>query len=1051
MEQGIYEQIINKLISHKLENLDSDTFHIKTVQIDKAEAAFYLSEYCKKVINKALLLYTTNNALQEQVALVNNIILHLVSQLKEIDFEEDLIGIESKILKAVYSKIDPEFSNFDEYLNEVYPFSRLTQSELFSGGKELSINSELKKEILSSDRVDLLISFIKWSGLRILKPELDKFTKRGGKLRVLTTTYIGATDFKAIDYLSSLPNTEIKVSYNERNERLHAKAYIFYRNTGFHTAYIGSSNLSKSALTSGLEWNLKITSSEISHVIQKVQKKFNSHWTENSFEPYDSSNDSEKLRTRLKSARSGFSNSQEMDVYFEFDPRPFQKTILEEIEVERLEHNSWRNLIVAATGTGKTMIAAFDFKNFRYKNPNARILFVAHRQEIIKQALVQFRSVLKDNNFGELWGGGLLPSSYNAVFATIQTLKSQLNDIKLSAEFYDYIIIDEVHHATASSYRPIINYFNPKILLGLTATPERMDGEDITKDFNNRIASEIRLPDALNTKILCPFQYFAISDSIDLKNVSWVNGRYDISELTDIYTRNDTRVGEIIKSLKTYLTDEHDVRALGFCASQEHAHYMAEKFTLAGFKADYLVSNGGANRDNVKSRLVNQEINYLFVVDIFNEGVDIPEIDTVLFLRPTESLTVFLQQLGRGLRLLSDSNPIKKEVLTVLDYVGNSRPEYDYESKFRALVGRINHSVDVEVEKNFPNVPLGCSIVLERAAKERILSNIKKALVSRKSIIVNKISTYRHHTNLTLTLSNFIKINNIPIQKIYHWDTWSSLCHQAGVLKEFSDINNSEVYKAVKQKWLSTQSISYFRFIKKMAKRNFKIQVDKLDIVEQKMCLMLAYDVWQDLNQFKSLDECINAIGNNSILVSEIFELMDILIDQIKFKEIELELPFAQPLRVHSRYTRDQILAAFDLHTFSKKSSNREGVAENKDLNVEVLFVDLNKTEEEYSPTTMYNDYAINELLFHWQTQNSARPDIGKGLSYIKHEEQEKIILLFTREYKKNEYKATMGYVFLGRAKYQSHYGSKPMSIEWKLQEPIPNYLWSEAAKLSVG
>jgi superfamily II DNA or RNA helicase len=426
--------------------------------------------------------------------------------------------------------------------------------------------------------------------------------------------------------------------------------------------------------------------------------------------------------------------------------------------------------LVAATGTGKTVISAFDYKRFRQSYPSAKLLFVAHRKEILTQSRATFQGILRDNNFGELWVDGIVPNNYDHVFASVLSVNNRIQDISLSPEFYDFIIIDEVHHIAASSYRPIINYFKPKILLGLTATPERMDGGDILEDFCHKIAAEIRLPEALNNKHLCPFQYFGITDSIDLNSVGWQNGKYLTSDLTKVYTANDRRVGEIIFNLNKYTKDLNDVRALGFCASIEHAGFMAMKFCEAGLKANALTSLNSHDREALRRKLINKEINYLFVVDIFNEGVDIPEIDTVLFLRPTESLTIFLQQLGRGLRLADD-----KDCLTVLDFVGNARPEYNFENKFRALIGKTTTTVQKEIEDNFPHLPLGCSIILEPKAKDTILKNVISATSVNRNQLIRKIINFEHQTTLPFTLKNFIGFYNLPIQNVYKSECWSRL------------------------------------------------------------------------------------------------------------------------------------------------------------------------------------------------------------------------------------------------------------------------------------
>ena len=1046
MKQGIYEELVTQVVNQEIDKLDKEVFYINKNVLDKHEASIVLSKHLSQAIKNALNYIGGKNQLELQIEIANKIILLLKEELQIEEFNNDLIDVKGEILKAVFSKIDNHYSDLDLRLKEITPYTRLSYSELFTGGNGgLSLESELKKEILSADKIDLLVSFIKFKGIIILERELREFTERGGQLRVITTTYMGASDFKAIQLLSKLKNTQVKISYNNGNERLHAKAYLFKRNTGFDTGYIGSSNFSRSALTDGLEWNLKITTKEISHIIDKFQKTFDSYWQSEDFELYEESIHSEKLNTALKQGKQTNSLNT-FTSFFDIKPFPFQSEILEKLEVERTIHNRFRNLVVAATGTGKTVISAFDYKKFKAENNSAKLLFIAHREEILKQSRDKFRGIIKDNNFGELWLGGDTPISFEFVFASVQTLNNRLDTINLSPDYYDYIVIDECHHLTASSYRGILNYFKPKVLLGLTATPERLDGGDIQEDFHNKIAAEIRLPEALNRKLLCPFQYFGVTDSIDLTNVGWERGRYVASELSSIYTSNDLRVRDIINALNKYTKDINDVRALCFCVTMEHAKYMAEKFTLAGLKADYLTSANNQNRDNVRNQLLNKSINYLFVVDIFNEGVDIPEIDTVLFLRPTESLTIFLQQLGRGLRLAEN-----KDCLTVLDFVGNSRPEYNFENKFRALIGKTATTVAKEVEDNFPHLPLGCSIILEKKAKQTILDNITAATGITKNKLIQKIQGFKNHSTLELNLKNFIEFNNFPLQAIYNLDSWKRLCQKAGIIEDFSTINEKEITRAISKKWLASSSTSYFQFILKLAKINFNISINDFNESEQLMLTMLHYDLWQNEGGFNSLEESIQQIGKNPIMVAEIIEVLEILLDAISFKEIEIELPYKQPLKIHARYTRDQILAAFGLITFDKKQIVQSGTANSEELNTELLFITLVKTEENYSPTTMFDDYAINETLFHWQSQNSISPNTPTGISYINHISNKKRILLFVRETKNDEFKSTKGYVFIGEGLLKEYSGAKPMNIKWELSEPLPNYLWHDAAKLRVG
>ncbi|RZJ73240.1 DEAD/DEAH box helicase [Flavobacterium sp.] len=1044
MTEGIYESLVTKLIATKLEEVDSSSFYINEVRIDKEEAALILAGHVSKILRYALSLVKTG--IERQIEIANAIILLVKKEIGKQEFEDDLILEDGKILKAIFKKLNSDFSDLDLRLKQITPSSRLLHSELFVGGNsEITLESELRKEILSSDKINLLVSFIKWKGIIILEKELREFTERGGKLRVISTTYMGASDHKAIQLLSSMKNTEVKISYNSGNERLHAKAYLFLRNTGFHTGYIGSSNFSRSALTDGLEWNLKVTTNEVGHIIEKFQNTFEAYWQNSEFELYDDRQHFEKLQNALSQAKTSKDIILQTS-FFDIKPYHYQSEILEKLNAERVLHGRYRNLLVAATGTGKTVLSAFDYKRFAEENPNASLLFVAHRKEILVQARSTFQGILRDNNFGEIWVDGYRPTNFKHLFASVQSLNNSLGELSLDRNYYDFIIIDEVHHIAAKSYRPILESFCPTVLLGLTATPERMDGEDILADFCNRIAAEIRLPEALNKKLLCPFHYFGISDSIDLSDVRWINGRYLASELTDLYTSNDRRVGDVISSLNKYTNDPTNVNCLGFCVTVEHANYMAEKFLLAGFKAAVLTSKNSIERDVILRRFRSKEINYLFVVDIFNEGVDIPQIDTLLFLRPTESLTVFLQQLGRGLRLFDG-----KDVLTVLDFVGNARPEYDFEMKFRALIGKTNSSVQKEVEDEFPHLPLGCSIILEKKAKEHILENIRRATSTNRKQLLLRILNFEHQSHLPLTLNNFLAVTNIKINSIYKRDSWSRLCVEAKRLPDYSDKNEKEILAAIRNKWLSTVSASYFSFILTLAKKGFDIDLSELTRNEQKMALMLHYDIWQSAGGFDNLTQSIKAIGNNKVLVEEIISVLEYLLDDIGFIEKDISLPYDQPLKVHARYTRDQILVAFEDSNFEKKSSNREGVCENKSLNTELLFIDLFKSEEDYSPTTMYKDYAISETIFHWQSQNQTRADRGKGLTYINQESNRKIVLLFVREQAKDEFGNTMGYVFLGDGTLEDYYGSKPMSINWKLSEPMPNYLWKQSAKLSVG
>lgn len=1057
IQQGIYEQLITSIIKEKLEGMEN-AYYIGRQELDKAEAVDYISQCLTKVLKIALDSIPDGEKSEKkikQLDLANSLVRWLAEKFPIIDIKEHEIDIKGQLLTALFSKTNPIAADFDQYIKKVTPQTGLSQSELFTGSNVgLSLESEIKKEILSSNEIWWLVSFIKWTGIRIFADVLKEATKSGVKLRVISTSYIGATDQRAIDFLSDLPNTEIKMSYLTDRERLHAKAYLFIRNNGFDTGYIGSSNISHAAMTNGLEWNLKVTTHEIPHIIAKFKSSFTTYWESTDFEPYSATNElhRERLKQSLTKERHQKTSIDEIP-FFDIEPHPYQKAILERLYVERTVHNRYRNLIVAATGTGKTVIAAFDFAKYYKENPSCTFLFIAHREEILKQSRASFRAILRVHDFGELWVGQHEPTKYNQLFVSIQTLNNKLDIMNLTPDYYDYVVIDEVHHIAAESYQGVLQHFSPKILLGLTATPERLDGSDIRVDFCGVIAAELRLPEAINKGYLCPFQYYGISDIVDLSDVKWEKGRYLPSELTRLYTANDQRVIHILRAIHDVLFSLKSVKALAFCVSQDHAQFMAEKFNLNGINAGVLTSNNSDERMILRQKLQQGKINFLFVVDIFNEGVDIPEIDTVLFLRPTESLTIFLQQLGRGLRICEG-----KECLTVLDFVGNANPNYDFSQKFRALIGKSHISILDEITADFPNLPLGCSIVLEKETKEVILNNISKAIVNQQRL-KQCISNYTHQTNLPLTLQNFLKLNpNITLDDIYknkidNGGGWCRLCIKAGVAEYILDENiEKAVYRGISKRILQCTSLSYLAFLKNLFEK--RCLWNSKSEIENQYALMAHYDFWNESGLtcgFESLEKSIQTLYNDDALREELIAVLDNLITTLDTFEKPMNLEFNSAITLHARYNKDEILAAFGVHTFDKRSSFQEGCIYIKKYDCELLFVTLQKTEKKFSPTTLYHDYAISDNLFHWQTQNATRPETGKGLSFIEHKKTGKKIILFVREQTNDEYNRTMGFIALGLVNYVEYSGSKPMNIIWRLEEPLPGFLWGDAAKLAIG
>lgn len=529
---GLYEQVINKSLEKEI--VDDNTVKCVTEHIDKAEAPSVLAKYIAEIIEKGLR-QVGGDDLTEQLELANKIVSAVENAIGDKDFDSMTVAQRAEQLMAVAKKQNSITALTDEVMIS-RPETSLAASSLFTGSKyEPSMMDELRKEICSADRIDMLVSFVKWSDLRLIINELTDFVQRGGQLRVITTSYMGATDARAVEELRKLPNTQIKISYDTERTRLHAKAYLFFRKTGFTTAYVGSSNMSNAAMTSGLEWNLKITAYDQPPIIEKISATFESYWNNCEFSIY-SETEKAKLEHALLAERRSEDPS---DTYiFDIYPYPYQQEILDKLKAEREIRGKYKNLVVAATGTGKTIISAFDYCHFRKENRGKpyRLLFVAHREEILWQSLRAFCGVLHDNNFGELFVGGHTPESLDYLFVSVQTLNSRsLTDIT-TPDFYDFIIVDEFHHAAAPTYQQLLEYYQPKILLGLTATSERMDGKNVLEYFDNRIAAEIRLPEAIDRKLLCPFHYFGIADCVDISDIKWTRGGYERSALSNVYT-----------------------------------------------------------------------------------------------------------------------------------------------------------------------------------------------------------------------------------------------------------------------------------------------------------------------------------------------------------------------------------------------------------------------------------------------------------------------------------------------------------------------------------
>lgn len=924
------------------------------------------------------------------------------------------------------------------------PTGRLTETSLLTNARgDASIGAEVGAELRTADSVDLICAFIRWTGLRTIGDALREAKERGIPIRVLTTTYMGATERRAIDRLVNEFGATVRISYETQSTRLHAKAWLFHRESGFGTAYIGSSNLSQAAMLDGLEWNVRVSNARDPHIVDKFKTTYESYWESGAFLPYDPENDAETLDEALRLA--GTTSIGKPRVPFlsglEVTARPHQAKILEALSNERDVHGHHHNLVVAATGTGKTIVAGLDYKRLRGSATDLpSLLFVAHRKEILEQARRSFREILQDEHFGEIYVGGVRPTNWKHVFASVQSLTS-FGIENLNSEHFDVVIIDEFHHAEAKSYGRLLTHIAPRELLGLTATPERADGINVSSFFDGRIAAELRLWDALDEDLLVPFHYFGVSDNVDLTGIEWKRGSYDIVGLENVYTGNDARADIVLKELRDKVIDISRMRALGFCVSVAHTQYMARYFNDAGIPS--IALHGGtppAEREVAGRRLIDREILCIFTVDLFNEGVDIPEVDTVLFLRPTQSATVFLQQLGRGLRRSDD-----KSVLTVLDFVGQQNAEFRFDLKLRALTGSSRRELERQIETDFPFLPSGCRIALDRVAQRIVLENVRAQIkFSKKQLIADIRSTGE------AALAEYLKESGRELADIYRTSSWTDLVRSAGLAIEMPTAGEEVLLKRARA-FVHVDDLERATAYRRLLDPDCP-PYESLSVRDQTYARMMVFTVWANLGGHKSFDGGLGALRSSPAFCSEIRQILDLGIGNSAYLPEPLEDSLVGvPIYSHATYKREEILAALNWASMDRVVQGAvTGVQWCDTYKTDVFFVNLHKTDSHFSDTTMYKDFALGPRLFHWESQGSATPTSTAGRRYIEHRSAGTNVLLFTRDAPENELGAGAPFTCLGLVDYVSHKGSQPIAFTWRLRRDMPADVYQSAAAVVV-
>ncbi|MGP4917831.1 DUF3427 domain-containing protein [Brachybacterium tyrofermentans] len=1039
LDPGLYELLVTTGLSAALGDQAHQPHDRTFADVDAADAPHVLTQHLSAVISRVL----TALPVEEQIDTANRLLQAIPDAV-----HSETVTSGPQLLTSVTAPMSPPPRR---------PSTPLTDVALFTNSRsDPQLGSELRLEMASADHIDLLCAFVQWSGIRVLEDALRAAAERGVSIRVLTTTYIGATDRRALDYFVRELGAEVRVNYDSQSTHLHAKAWMFHRKSGFPTAYVGSSNMSRAALVDGLEWNVRLSKHATPTLLDKFSSTFATYWDDSAFAPYDPDTDAEYLDQML--AKNGARRGDgEVNVsLLDVRPYPHQQIMLDDLQSERETHDRHRNLLVAATGTGKTVIAALDYKRLAQGGPRPSLLFIAHRQEILEQALRTYREVLKDGAFGELILGGARPSRGRHVFASVQSISREAELERWDPAHFDVVVVDEFHHGLAPSYKKTIDHFRPVELLALTATPERTDGGDIAVEFfNGRVASELRLWDALKADLLVPFHYFGVADGSDLQSIRFTRGRYDLGQLSSLYTGNDARARIVLKTVADKVTDPSRMKALGFCVSVDHAHYMAEVFNAAGIPSLALSgeSRSGERREGLQ-RLRDGELACIFAVDIFNEGLDIPMIDTVLMLRPTQSATIFLQQLGRGLRRTEG-----KAVLTVLDFVGLQNENFRFDLKYRALTGLSRNRLERSIRDKFPFLPPGSQIVFDEVAEDIVLHNVKQQLrLATKDLIAD----IRQHLPTGTDPSRYALGSYLTDAERGMADVYGSSDRtyrgekQPASWKALVDW----AFPADATRLVDPEATALFKKVGNLAHVDDQERVDRYrelltahelpaNLDTDLTAAMLYFTFWPSgdgggiragLERLRSLPE----------LVKEVTQILDYRETTVR----TLPQPLAgalgvSPLRSHAQYSREELLAGLGLGTLDAGAPGaiREGVKWMPSLKTDALLVTLKKSEADYSPTTLYHDYAINQELFHWESQSTTSASSPTGLRYQRHGEQGSNVVLFVRRAKTGDI-GTEPYTCLGTAQFQSCEGSKPIQILWKLdrQAPVELYLDARAA-----
>ncbi|MFW2568670.1 DEAD/DEAH box helicase [Aliarcobacter butzleri] len=893
------------------------------------------------------------------------------------------------------------------------------------------------------------VAFINFSGIQLLLDSFKKLEEKNIKGKILTSTYLNFTQIKALEKIKKFKNIELKIYDCEvSNIGFHSKSYIFEFKDDYKIL-IGSSNITASAFKSNIEWNVKTVAKKDDIFLKDVLNEFEILW-KNSIDVDD----------KFLTSYSNFLNTQNKE-FKSFSLNQIKTNFMQEKALEKLANlrkkGEKKALIIAATGSGKTYLSAFDVKNFKAKT----ILFLVHRENILIKAKQSFEEILPQINSFGLYTGNKKEQDKNYLFSTIQTMSSNFSDF--SQDFFEYIIIDEAHHVTSPSYKKILDYFKPKFLLGLTATSNRMDGNSIYEVFDENIALDIRLNEALENNLIVPFHYYGINDiqSIDYENVDLTK----IDLLAKLLSVNK-RVDFIIDKMDFYSNSGNKRKILGFCVSKEHCNFMSEEFNKKGINSITLKSEDSiSKREEYIKKLENENdsLEVIFTVDIFNEGIDIPSINMILFLRPTNSPIVFVQQLGRGLRKYKN-----KEFLTVLDFIGNHKKAYLIAL---ALVGNKmidKESIKLSLQNNFADFK-NAFISMDEISKNRILEQINKENFNQLKYLKEQYFEVKNILGKVPTLVDFLQFEDVinPLKLIDESKSYIEFLAKVEENKKLKELILDENFiKAIRfiENELPIKRVYEFVVLKYLLNNDFcdeniafKIlnkyldKVDKETIIHSFLYLKGDFLDSAQSSRYLKLINYENKIARKTKEFEELLEnenYKKIFEDSLNFGIYNYEeefssIDFGKPfLKLYSKYN---MLNIAKLCNFPKIHSSFRGSGFLKYENDFFLFINLEK--EKFSKSANYHNAFLSKDVFTYQSKPSHSSDKGDGQRLCENKKFGVKLHIFVRKFVQVD-KKTQDFIYLGVANTLKYWDNKPINLELKLENPLSDKLFEEFTKI---